>query len=109
MIFETTRDGMAGVGFARSWLTGRADVVAREVELDRSDRRVPATLLAPARRSRPPLPGWILLHGVTVPGREHAQLVRFARSLAHTGAAVLIPEVPEWKALRLAPALTVPT
>src|SRR6185436_17868084 len=37
------------------------------------------------------------------------QLVRFARSLAHTGAAVLVPEVPEWKALRLAPGLTVPT
>jgi dienelactone hydrolase len=117
MIFETSRDGVrdgvrngaAGIGFARSWLTGRADVVSREVELDRGDRRVPATLLLPARPPRGPLPGWIMLHGATVPGREHAQLVRFARTVAHTRAAVLVPEVPEWKALQLAPALTVPT
>src|SRR4051812_43066548 len=97
------RDAGAGLAFARSWLSGRADVVARETELDRGDRRVPATLYQPARTRRSGTPGWIMLHGVTVPGREHAQLVRFARSVAHTGAAVLVPEVPEWRALRLAP------
>lgn len=111
------RDTGAGLAFARSWSSGRADVVTREVELDRGDRRVPATLVQPARgaagagrgRRGKAAPGWILLHGATVPGREHAQLVRFARSVAHTGATVLVPEVPEWKALRLAPARTVPT
>jgi pimeloyl-ACP methyl ester carboxylesterase len=103
------RETRAGVGFARSWLSGRADIVARELEIDRGDRVVPATLLLPSRLPGRSLPAWIMLHGVTVPGREHAQLVRFARSVAHTGAAVLIPEVPEWKALRPAPSLTVPT
>lgn len=103
------RDASAGVRFARSWLSGRAEIVASEIELDRGDRVVPATLLLPARPAPRPTPGWIVLHGATVPGREHAQLVRFARTVAHTGAAVLVPEVPEWRALRLAPALTGPT
>ncbi|MSR35968.1 MAG: hypothetical protein EXR95_04880 [Gemmatimonadetes bacterium] len=109
MIRDAIRDGAAGVGFARSWLSGHADVVARAIELDRGDRMVPATLLVPARARPRPLPAWIMLHGVTVPGRQHAQLVRFSRAVAHSGAAVVVPEVPEWKDLRLAPELTVPT
>ena len=103
------RDTAVGLRFARSWLSGRADVAVREIVVDRGDRSVPATLLLPARPGRAPLPGWILLHGAAVPGRAHPQLVRFAKSLAHTGVAVLLPEVPEWKALQLAPELTVPT
>ena len=102
------KDIAAGARYARSWLTGNADVVASEVELDRGDRTVPATVILPARH-RGSLPGWVLLHGATVPGREHAQLVRFARSMAHSGAAVIIPEVPEWRTLALAPGLTLPT
>jgi pimeloyl-ACP methyl ester carboxylesterase len=50
-----------------------------------------------------------VLHGITRPGREHAQLVRFTRALAAGGCAVLVPEVPEWRALDLAPATTLPT
>lgn len=103
------RDAGAGLAFARSWLSDRADVVAREIELNRGDRTVPATLYQPARGAGAPTRGWIMLHGATVPGRRHAQLVRFARSVAHTGATVLVPDVPEWTALRLAPALTLPT
>lgn len=101
------RDSAVGLRFGRSWLSGRADVEAVEVELDRGDRVVPATLYRRAGRSRPG--GWIALHGATIPGRFHPQLVRFARTVAHTGTAVLVPEVPEWAALRVAPGLTLPT
>jgi predicted esterase len=70
--------------------------------------RLPATLYRPAEAPAP-LPAWIVLHGITVPGRRHPVLVRFARALASTGVAVLVPEVPEWAALRLAPDRTLPT
>ena len=103
------RDIALGARYGRSWLSGRTDVVVSEIQLDRGDRSVPATLILPSRPPRRPLPGWILLHGATVGGRGHPQLARFARSVAHTGAAVIVPEVPEWSALALAPGLTVPT
>jgi len=69
---------------------------------------VPASLYRPAGARRR-LPGWILLHGLTGPGRHHASLTRFARALAAGGAIVFIPEIPEWTRLRVAPALTGPT
>jgi pimeloyl-ACP methyl ester carboxylesterase len=94
--------------YIRSWLTGRDDLVAGELVLDRDGTEVPATLLLPRARARP-LPAWVVLHGITRPGREHAQLVRFTRALASAGSAVLVPEVPEWRALDLAPGLTLPT
>ena len=103
------RDIVAGLQFGRSWLSGEADVSVDEIRIDRGDRSIPATLILPARPGRRPLSGWILLHGATLGGRDHPQLVRFARSVANTRAAVLIPEVPEWKALALTPALTLPT
>jgi len=98
--------------YIRSWLTGRHDLVTGEVALDREGTEVPATFVVPRRASRPDgarLPAWIVLHGITRPGREHAQLVRFTRALASGGCAVLIPEVPEWRRLELAPAKTLPT
>lgn len=58
-----------------------------------------ATLYLPDRRG--PAPGWVVLHGLTVPGRHHRAMTRFVRSLAATGAAVLVPDVPAWRALRL--------
>jgi len=94
--------------YVRSWLTGRDDLVSGELVLDRDGTDVPATLLMP-RGGSLPLPAWVVLHGITRPGREHAQLVRFTRALASTGSAVLVPEVPEWRELDLAPALTLPT
>lgn len=42
-------------------------------------------------------------------GRLHPQLVRFARALSATGTAVLVPEVPEWRALNVTPRVTAPT
>lgn len=94
--------------FTLSWLTGRSSLVTREITLDRSGTPVPATLLTPSGSSRP-LPAWIVLHGITRPGRAHPALVRFTRALASSGFAVLVPEVPEWRELYLAPQLTVPT
>jgi pimeloyl-ACP methyl ester carboxylesterase len=45
----------------------------------------------------------VVLHGVTRPGRNHPTLVRFVRALAGTGSQVLVPEIPEWADLYLAP------
>jgi pimeloyl-ACP methyl ester carboxylesterase len=55
------------------------------------------------------LPAWVILHGITRPGRTHEQLVRFTHAVASGGCAVIVPEVPEWRELDLAPGLTLPT
>lgn len=94
--------------YVRSWLSGRADVRARELVLDRNGTPVPATLVTPAA-PKGPLPAWIVLHGITRPGRAHRQLVRFTHAVAEGGVAVLLPEVPEWRELDLAPRLTTPS
>jgi dienelactone hydrolase len=93
--------------YVSTWLSDRAHLAVEEVELDREGTTIPASLLKPP--SQGPWPAWIVLHGVTRPGRNHAQLVRFARAVASAGCAVLVPEVPEWRALDLAPGLTRPT
>ncbi len=54
------------------------------------------------------VPAWILLHGITVPGRHHAALVRMAGALSAAGHLALVPEVPAWSALRVTPADTAP-
>lgn len=94
--------------YLRSWISARDDVRAREVTLLREGTPVPATFLTPGHAPHP-LPAWIVLHGITRPGRRHPQLVRFTRALAETGCAVLVPEVPEWREMELAPHLTAPT
>ena len=83
-------------------------MVEEELHLDRDGLDVPATLLRPAS-SRAPLPAWIVLHGMTRPGRRHEQLRRFAGALVSSGAAAIIPDVPEWRDLRLAPGAAEPT
>ncbi len=94
--------------FARGWGSPRADLVEREVEIplapggrDRPVDRVPGSLFAPPGTG--PLPGWVVLHGITRPGRRHAQLRRFATALASTGVRVLVPEIREWQELDFAP------
>jgi pimeloyl-ACP methyl ester carboxylesterase len=94
--------------YVQTWLTGRSRARQRPLVVEREDRAVPALLVAP-ERGPCPLPAWIALHGVTRPGIHHPQLLRFAHALASTGTAVLVPEVPEWKDLRLAPEATLPT
>jgi pimeloyl-ACP methyl ester carboxylesterase len=93
--------------YARSWKVG-SDVSTTETEVDRDGAKVAATLVLP-RLANGSLPGWIALGGVSCMGRHHPQLVRFARALASSGAAVLVPEIPEWRRLELAPRAVAPT
>ncbi len=92
--------------FLVHWLADRASVREREIggggEADDA-----ATLYLPSR-ARGPLPSWIVLHGITRPGRRHPELVRFARALAATRAAVVVPEIPGWRELSLTPERTLP-
>ena len=88
------REGWAG----REW----------ELEFDRGDRRLPASIFAPAGEGLPDH-AWLVLHGITRPGRAHPSLLRFARAVASSGALVVVPEVPEWIELSLAPEKTLPT
>lgn len=83
-------------------------MVEDEITIDRDGTAIPATIVRP-RGMPAPLPAWVVLHGITRPGRAHAQLVRFTRSVASAGIATIVPEVPEWRELSLAPGLTVPT
>ena len=94
--------------YLRSWLTGGGRVRIQSLTMERSDGPIGATWLTPSGAS-PPRGTWIVLHGLTRSGRHHPSLRRFTRALAATGAGVLIPDVPEWQALRLAPHATEPT
>lgn len=92
---------------AQHTLRRPVELVEEEIRYDRGGESLPATLYRrPGARARPT---WLLLHGITYTGREHVELVRLARALAAAGFAVLVPDVPEWRALHVAPAVTVPT
>lgn len=88
--------------FALSWRGMIPRGTQEELEIQRGDKSVPANLYRPDPPP-PSAPGWVVLHGVTRPGRHHPTLLRFANTLASTGAAVLVPEIPEWRELLLAP------
>ena len=86
--------------FLRAYLRGgRGPFRTEEITVHIGGEPREATLYLPARRG--PAPGWVVLHGLTVPGRHHLAMTRFVRSLAATGAAVLVPDVPAWRELRL--------
>jgi len=88
--------------FQRGWNGAAPRVREMEVEIWVETAPVPATLYLPEKASSG-LPGWVILHGITRPGRHHPTLLRFVRALAGSGAAVLVPEIREWTELRLAP------
>lgn len=89
--------------FLRAFLKDPARGISeREVSLPLGAGSVAATMFAPARGG--PRPGWVVLHGITVPGRRHPTLLKFARSLAASGGAVLVPEVASWRRLEIDPA-----
>ncbi len=88
--------------FLRTWLKQENDgLVEEEVTIPVAGRPREATLLHP--RGGGERPGWVVLQGLSVHGRQHPALKRFARSLAASGASVLLPEEPAWTSLRLDP------
>lgn len=91
--------------YLAAWLTGRAPVELRSARLPVAGRTVDADLYHPQGEGDP-LRAWIVLHGLTRPGRRHRALARFARALAASGARVLIPDIPSWRALELDPEAT---
>jgi pimeloyl-ACP methyl ester carboxylesterase len=100
---------IATARFMRQFLlAGDAGVIATETSYECGGRSLPATLYRPRRVTRP-LPGWMTLHGLTYHGREHESLKRLARALAASGAAVLVPDIPQWRDLRVAPGAAVET
>jgi acetyl esterase/lipase len=72
-----------------------------EVTISSSRGALPATLFRPRRGRQERGPGWVVLHGITVWGRKHPSLLRFARAFASGGATVIIPEIDDWTALRI--------
>jgi pimeloyl-ACP methyl ester carboxylesterase len=77
-------------------------ILEEELSIDVDGAANPCTLYR-SRRGRPQA-GWVILHGMTVPGREHPSLTRFARALAASGGVVLVPEIASWRELRVDPA-----
>lgn len=96
------------LAFAWGWQTENPAVREEEVQVLREDGPTPGTLFVP-ERAKGPLPGWVVLHGMTRAGRRHSTLRRFVRAMSGSGAAVLIPEIREWKELKLAPEQVVDT
>ncbi|MFO7893271.1 MAG: hypothetical protein R6U63_06045 [Longimicrobiales bacterium] len=95
------------VRFLRQFLFRRESAVVREeTTYRRGGRELPATLYHPGGST---LPGWVALHGLTHRGRAHESLEAIARALAASGAAVLVPDIPEWRALHVAPETAVET
>jgi pimeloyl-ACP methyl ester carboxylesterase len=94
--------------YARAWLAGPSHLVEEDIVLDRSGVEIPASIVRPSGQAAA-APAWVVMHGITRPGRAHAQLVRFTRALASAGLVTIVPDVPEWRALRLSPHLTMPT
>lgn len=86
-------------GFGRGWYGGGS------ISVDESKLSLPdGSSLTLTRVSRPGHrrgPAWIALHGITRPGPEHPQLMRFARAVAMSGSLVVIPEIAPWRELRL--------
>jgi pimeloyl-ACP methyl ester carboxylesterase len=87
--------------FLGGYLHDRPEVDEEEVPVGSGRDAVAATLYLP--RTGRAVPAWIVLHGVTVTGRNHASLRRFSRALAASGAAVLVPDVPSWTSLHVDP------
>ena len=92
--------------FLRRYLRPAPDAVqVQETHYPRGDAALPARVYRPAA-ARGPLPAWVVLHGITRTGREHKGLHRFAAAFAAAGNLVFVPDVPEWRALQVAPDVT---
>ena len=85
-----------------------AHVVAQPTTYRRGAEELPGLVYRPVSH-RGPLPGWVVLHGLTRTGSAHPGLQRFAKAVAASGNLVFIPDIPEWRELRVAPAVTIDT
>jgi pimeloyl-ACP methyl ester carboxylesterase len=79
-----------------------------EVGYTRGNGSLRATVFRPGGRTGR-LPGWVVLHGLTRAGRAHPALLRFCRAVASAGNVVFLPEIPEWRDLRVEPEVTIGT
>ncbi len=95
----------AAIRYGRSWTSVSPRVKPAEASVVADGERLPGSLYLPPVRPDG-LSAWIVLHGVTRLGLHHPSLVRFARAVASTPALVLVPEIPEWTQLSLAPERT---
>lgn len=91
--------------YTLAYVCNRAATPEQAVSLPVAGSELEATLFGRMQPERAP---WVVLHGLTVAGRRHPSLVRFARALAMTGTAVLVPDVPAWRELRVSPRSTAP-
>src|SRR5690606_37512075 len=78
----TSDDMESTIRFLKQYLrpTDNATVESETI-YTRGAEALPATVFRPARGPRQ-LPGWVVLHGLTRPGRAHPSLQRFARAFA---------------------------
>jgi dienelactone hydrolase len=86
--------------------TGSPAIEALGAAYRRGSHDLPATVYRPAGAGGR-LPAWLVLHGLTYRGREHLALDRFARALAGAGNVVYVPDIPEWRRLRVDTDVTV--
>jgi len=94
--------------FLRAYLRPGPSVArSTETRFDADSGGISATFHLPARRLGE-MPGWVILHGLTRTGRAHPALLRFSRALAAAGHAVMVPEIVDWRELRVRPAVAVP-
>ncbi len=97
------------LAFLRYYLRPRPGAVLEQSSTClRGDQPLPATIFRPAAGRRP-LPAWVVLHGLTYHGKDHPSLLKFTRAVAASGSIVCIPDIPEWKGLRVAPGVTGPS
>lgn len=97
------RPQVRALAFARRWSSPRSDLAETEVSFPVRGAEAPGlgTLVSAPGTSR--RTGWVVLHGLTRPGRAHPALLRFVRALASVGGRVLVPEIPAWTELRFEP------
>ena len=99
---------MRTLRWATTWASAKPGKAARgvlseNVRIGSGEEAIRARRHCPTS-GRTPRPGWVILHGATIPGPDHLAIARLAAALAAAGADVLVPEVREWRQLQLDPA-----